>query len=200
MPFICIGPVCIPWTAVAPILIWALRPLWNRLPPHVQSAISTRADAVQAFMQRQLWDRIGWKAKPAKKKAEGEAAPLLGDGGAELRSQMGTVVGVHSDAEWAAALELTRQSDVVLAVDVVYGKEAAVWAALVQTLVALTDEGTLVLMAHGNGAAPGVHQMTGSFYELAAPHFEATCLAADAEHPGCQIHCLVRRSRKRPRE
>ena len=38
-------------------------------------------------------------------------------------------------------------------------------------------------MAHGNGAAPGVHRMGGAFYELAAPFFESACLAADAEHP-----------------
>ena len=62
-----------------------------------------------------------------------------------------------------------------------------------ETLVALSCEGTLVLMAHGNGAAPGVHSMGGRFYEMAADHFEAASLPADAEHPGCQIHCLVRR-------
>ena len=48
-------------------------------------------------------------------------------------------------------------------------------------------------MAHGNGAAPGVHRLAGRFYELAAAHFEAARLEPDPEHPGCQIHCLVRR-------
>jgi hypothetical protein len=70
-----------------------------------------------------------------------------------------------------------------------------VWEALVQTLVALTNEKTLVLMGHGNGAAPGVHSMTGRFYEMASEHFEAACLANDTEHAGCQLHCLVRRSK-----
>ena len=43
------------------------------------------------------------------------------------------------------------------------------------------------------GAAPGVHQLRGSFYELLSPSFDAAVLPADPEHPGCQIHCLVRR-------
>ena len=74
-----------------------------------------------------------------------------------------------------------------------YGVDEGVWAALVRTLVALSDRRTLVLMAHGNGAAPGVHRMKGAFYEMAHRHFEAVRLPADtAEHPGCQIHALVR--------
>jgi hypothetical protein len=35
--------------------------------------------------------------------------------------------------------------------------------------------------------------MRGHFYDLAHEHFEAACLPSDAEHPGCQIHVLVRR-------
>ena len=98
------------------------------------------------------------------------------------------------DAAPREALGLTYPPDVLLAVDVVYGKEEKVWQALVETLVGLSDERTLVLMAHGNGAAPGVHSMGGRFYEMAAPYFDAACLPADPEHPGCQIHCMVRRA------
>ena len=98
------------------------------------------------------------------------------------------------DAMPIDAIGLPGPPDLLLAVDVVYGKEEKVWSALVQTLVALSDDRTLVLMAHGNGAAPGVHSMGGRFYEMAAPYFDAACLAADPDHPGCQIHCLVRRS------
>ena len=63
-------------------------------------------------------------------------------------------------------------------------------------MLALSGPSTLVLMAHGNGAAPGVHKLRGRFYELALQHFEAAQLvhAAAADHPGCQIHCLVRRA------
>jgi len=116
MPFICIGPVCIPWTAIAPIMIWALRPLWNRLPPHVQSAISTRAEVVQEFVQKNLWDRIGWKAKP-KKAAEPVTADAAATAAEKLREGMGGVVSLHTGADWQAALELTRTSDVALVVD-----------------------------------------------------------------------------------
>lgn len=97
------------------------------------------------------------------------------------------------DADPTQRLGLHGAPDVLLAVDVVYGKEEKVWAALVDTLVKLSNEATLILMAHGNGAAPGVHRMSGRFYEMAGEHFESTCLAADAEHPGCQIHCMTRR-------
>ena len=74
MPFICIGPVCIPWTAVVPLLLWLGRPIWVRLPPATQAAIQQRWGAVQAYMQAQLWDRIGWKAKPKQDKAADRAA------------------------------------------------------------------------------------------------------------------------------
>jgi predicted nicotinamide N-methyase len=97
------------------------------------------------------------------------------------------------DADPLGSLGLGEPPNVLLAVDVVYGKEEKVWKALVQTLVALAGEHTLVLMAHGNGAAPGIHNMGGRFYEMAAAHFESECLPPDPEHPGCQIHCLVRR-------
>ena len=30
MPVICIGPVCIPWTAFVPIIMYLGRPIWNR--------------------------------------------------------------------------------------------------------------------------------------------------------------------------
>jgi thiol-disulfide isomerase/thioredoxin len=36
MPFICFGPICIPWTCVWALLVLVLRPVWNRLPHSVQ--------------------------------------------------------------------------------------------------------------------------------------------------------------------
>mmetsp|Transcript_14472 Transcript_14472/g.28500 ORF Transcript_14472/g.28500 Transcript_14472/m.28500 type:complete len:281 (+) Transcript_14472:32-874(+) len=36
MPFICIGPVCIPWAAIWPILLLILKPVWSFLKPHAQ--------------------------------------------------------------------------------------------------------------------------------------------------------------------
>lgn len=115
MPFICIGPVCIPWTAVMPILLWLARPIWKRLPPHVQDAVRVQYASFQDWMQSTLWDRIGWKAKQKPKKDD-DLAPAAES---ELLEaiQTGTVVGLHSDAAWQEALQLTVDSDVTLIVD-----------------------------------------------------------------------------------
>ncbi|EOD22665.1 hypothetical protein EMIHUDRAFT_240006 [Emiliania huxleyi CCMP1516] len=128
---------------------------------------------------------VGWAGRSAVELGAGLGLPAIVAGRLGMRT-------VATDAD-EDKLGLGRPPDVLLAVDVVYGREERVWSALVETLVALSCEGTLVLMAHGNGAAPGVHSMGGRFYEMAADHFEAASLPADAEHPGCQIHCLVRR-------
>ena len=80
MPFICIGPVCIPWTAVAPILIWMARPVWTRLPQPWRDAILSRYEKLQDRMQVAVWDRIGWKGKPKKKEAAVEL-PAAGSAG-----------------------------------------------------------------------------------------------------------------------
>ena len=111
MPVICIGPVCVPWTAVVPLLIWLGRPIWVRLPPAYQEIISRRWGAMQAYMQKTLWDRVGWTAKPKKAKAASElAANVTGDAPAQLLAGRGAVVGLHSDADWEAALAATRAS------------------------------------------------------------------------------------------
>ena len=58
------------------------------------------------------------------------------------------------------ACGLARPPDLVLCCDCVYGVDVQVWTALVATLTALSRGGrTLILMAHGNGAAPGVQAM-----------------------------------------
>lgn len=63
-------------------------------------------------MQVAVWDRIGWKGKPKKKEAAVEL-PAAGSAAADaaenkLLSSRGGVVGLHSDAEWATALALTK--------------------------------------------------------------------------------------------
>jgi hypothetical protein len=108
MPFICIGPVCIPWTAVVPILIWLGKPIWVRLPPAYQEAIALRFGVARTYLQANLWDRLGWTVK---KKAEPAESATTG-GGADAVTQLlagrGGVVGLHSDADWEAALEATK--------------------------------------------------------------------------------------------
>ena len=150
MPFICIGPVCIPWTAFVPIFMYLGRPIWNRcasacvprhapasacidsrarrsacrLPPSTQKRLAAWAAQVNSVVQPyrdalqvQLWDRVGWKAKalkpPAAAKAPAAAGALATDMAA-LRAQLGSVVGVHSEEEWAAAMALSAELPVIV--------------------------------------------------------------------------------------
>ena len=63
MPVICIGPVCIPWTAVVPLMVWLLRPIFVRLPTPWQEFITSTAKSTRVWMQANVWDPIGWKSK-----------------------------------------------------------------------------------------------------------------------------------------
>ena len=93
-------------------------------------------------------------------------------------------------------LDSSGPADLLVATGCVYGRDVGVWRALVETMVALSGPGTVVLMAHGPGAAPGIHQLRGTFYEMAAPYFEIARAAQEtlkADHSSCQIHMLVRK-------
>ena len=88
--------------------------------------------------------------------------------------------------------------DLILASGCVYGVADDVWAALVRTLAELAGPATVILLAHGNGAAPGVQQMRGRFYELlarerfAVARVEPRALHADHRR-GVELHCVTRR-------
>ena len=68
----------------------------------------------------------------------------------------------------------------------------------VRTLAELAGPATVILLAHGNGAAPGVQQMRGRFYELlererfAVARVERSALHADHRR-GVELHCVTRR-------
>ena len=134
MPVICIGPVCIPWTAVVPLLIWLFRPIFVRLPKPWQLAISSTADATRTWFQANLWDRVGWTAKAKKAKAATPAAVELTSAPAparaaaapggklspvaeELLKKKGSLILLDSEEEWEAALEASRSGGVTLFVD-----------------------------------------------------------------------------------
>jgi hypothetical protein len=80
--------------------------------------------------------------------------------------------------------------DLVLATGCVYGRDAGVWQQLGATLVALSSKSTLVLLAHGTGAAPGTHALQGDFYALVQPWFavgRAPPACGHPDHPGVQV-------------
>lgn len=84
----------------------------------------------------------------------------------------------------------------VMATGCVYGRDAGVWAALAKTLAQLSGPNTIIILAHGTGAAPGVHQLRGDFYALCSPHFHVGRVPMSAVHPdhqGVQLHVLRRK-------
>lgn len=51
---------------------------------------------------------------------------------------------------------------IAVATGCVYGSDVGVWAALASTLKNLSGPDTIAIMAHGTGAAPGVHHLRGT--------------------------------------
>ena len=93
---------------------------------------------------------------------------------------------------------LTAPAGLILATGVVYGGDPEGWAGLVDSMVQLSDRETLVLLAHGQGAAPGLHRTEGPFFDRVAVYFECTTIPLHTLHPsyrrsGCVIHALRRR-------
>ena len=97
------------------------------------------------------------------------------------------------------SLGLAAPVGLILATGVVYGGDPDGWAGLVDSMVQLSDGDTLVLLAHGQGAAPGLHRTEGPFFDRVAEHFEYTTVPLNTLHPtyrksGCVIHALRRRT------
>jgi len=88
--------------------------------------------------------------------------------------------------------------DLVIGTGLVYGKDPQVWESLSDTLVKICGKKTLVLLSHGNGAAPKVHKLKGDFYESVKQHFDV--IQIPTNHHGCQIHALMKRNKKRNRD
>ena len=56
---ICIGPVCVPITAILPLLLFVFRPIYNRLSPENQKKCDRFIKDAQVQMNRFL-KKIGW--------------------------------------------------------------------------------------------------------------------------------------------
>jgi hypothetical protein len=95
------------------------------------------------------------------------------------------------------------QGRLLLATGVVYGDGGADgdnnvgWAGLVESLVSLSDERSVVLLCHGQGAAPGVANAEGDFFKLLAPHFDLVTVPSITLAPDFRrssvIHALRRK-------
>jgi hypothetical protein len=58
MPLICIGPVCVPISAVLPLLLWALRPIWEALPEPVRVRIEAAARPVLDWLDERVLSKM----------------------------------------------------------------------------------------------------------------------------------------------
>eukprot|EP01083_Nonionella_stella_P226960 805566_1 len=70
MPIICLGPVCVPITAIIPILLFIFKPIYVRLPKEYQQKIDYGIKQCQLALNK-CFRKIGW-GKSKKKKAESE--------------------------------------------------------------------------------------------------------------------------------
>jgi len=95
---------------------------------------------------------------------------------------------------------LDRPVDLVLASGVVYGADTRVFDALANTVSNICDDHTVVLLAHGQGAAPGLHRSTGPFFQsiekrgFVYHRLDSLHLHADFRSRGCVVHVLKRES------
>ena len=101
-------------------------------------------------------------------------------------------------------LGLTGAAGLILATGVVYGDGGADgddevgWSGLVESLLELSDERSLILLCHGQGAAPGVHKGQGPFFDRLGEHFDCATMPSQSLRSDFRrssvIHALRRRA------
>eukprot|EP00906_Rhabdomonas_costata_P002684 RCo004181 len=80
MPFICIGPVCIPWSVVWPVVVLLFGPLWRRLPEKFTKPVEDFFEALHARLSRWLGSVPGlrWFFQPRAKPKRAAQGPTDG--------------------------------------------------------------------------------------------------------------------------
>lgn len=113
MPVICIGPVCIPWTCLPPILFFC----WKFIKPVLPAAV---AESIEAWAKK-VWDACapyvekipGFRKKPKAPKSAEEAAAAA----ASATVQQGQVAKVTSVEQFDAFLEQSKSQGFAVVVD-----------------------------------------------------------------------------------
>lgn len=90
-----------------------------------------------------------------------------------------------------AAVKRCRGGRYIIGSGLLYGNESAVhvWEKLFGTILKLSNDSTTILLAHGQGAARGVHSTKGRFFELASNNFEISSVV-QRKFPQCIIHVM----------
>lgn len=130
MPLICIGPVCIPISAVLPVILWALRPLWEALPEPMRARIEAAARPLIEWLDRHVLSKMrgmlgggkGAGAKGVGASAAGAAdakpsAAFMRALASALDAQSGEVHAISSAEELAAAQLLAERRGCAVVLD-----------------------------------------------------------------------------------
>jgi len=91
MPFICIGPICIPWSAIWPLLLIVLRPIWNCLKPRLR--------------------KIDWLRKYIDEEEDGSPVELVSVTEKEAIDLKSGVKHIKSEQEWDSLMSTAASLD-----------------------------------------------------------------------------------------
>lgn len=97
MPLICIGPICVPISAVLPVILWALRPLWEALPEPARARIQTAVRPFLDWLDRHVMSRMRGMLGGGKGAAAKTGAGAAGTKG--LNGSAGGANGGSADAK-----------------------------------------------------------------------------------------------------
>ncbi|ETO31483.1 thioredoxin [Reticulomyxa filosa] len=117
MPIICIGPVCVPITAILPILLLVLRPIYDRLPKTWQDTIDHNVKSAQKGLNH-LIRKFGFGNKQSKpnEATQETSKPTTIDNGSGTETQnkkepeasgnepRDVITELSSEKEWAETL------------------------------------------------------------------------------------------------
>ena len=101
MPIICIGPVCIPITAILPVLLFIFKPIYDRLPLEYQKKIDYGIRQCQLCMNR-CWKRV-WPSKSKENKTD-----AIGN-----KSSSGLIKKIENEDEWDALIEQSKNDNLI---------------------------------------------------------------------------------------
>jgi len=110
MPFICIGPVCIPWTCLPPIVYF----FWKFLKPVLPAAVATVIEKYAAKMSAFCTPYIEMIPGMKKKK---KAAPKEGDAPVSSSFEAGKVIEISGEEHLDKLLERSAREGFAVIVD-----------------------------------------------------------------------------------